>query len=82
MSWGKVCRLLKGNRDMARLNGVIRHPHYRKSGSTDGESYNLSNSGCKVATLHLGYSSLCLECPFPECVLDKVRKPGSKAGTI
>ncbi len=37
--------------------------------STDNESYNGADSGCKAATEKLGRQSPCLECPFPECVL-------------
>ncbi len=39
-------------------------------GSTDGESYGHFDSGCRVATLHLGHASLCFECPFSKCVKD------------
>ncbi len=45
-----------------------------RRGFTDGEWHTGSDSGCREATLHIGHSSLCLECPFPECKLDKVKR--------
>ena len=68
---------------MARPRGVIESSPRKQMtgrGSTDGESYLLSDSGCGEATHYLKEPSLCLGCPFPECKLDKIRKPGRKAG--
>ena len=69
--------------DMGRTIGQ-RDTHHRmyqgKIRSTDSESYNLSNSGCKKATLFIREhyplveeSSECLECPFERCLLDSHR---------
>jgi len=55
---------------MARPKGIIEtRPRKQMVGraSTDSYAYVLSDSGCLEATLFLGHSSLCLECPFPEC---------------
>ena len=48
--------------------------------SKDNESYNLSDSGSREATDYLKHQSLCLECPFPECLLDKLKKSGPRVG--
>jgi len=32
-----------------------------------------SDSGCEVASQHLGHKSSCLDCPFPQCVFDQPR---------
>ena len=52
-------------------------------GSTDGDGYRGSDSGCADATLFLGYPSRCLiNCPFSEseapCLVGKKIKAGGK----
>ncbi len=68
--------------------GIIEtQPRKRMIGraSTDSVAYTLSDSGCAEATLYLKEQgsedkSLCFECPFPECQIDKYRKRGPKPG--
>ena len=49
--------------------------------SPDSDSYLLSDSGCPEATAELGHQSRCLiNCPFPKCQLDTLKKPGKKKG--
>ena len=59
---------------MARPKGVIESkPRKRRissKGSPDYQGYVLSDSGCKKATKYLRHPSLCLECPFPECIFE------------
>ena len=64
-------------------------PRKRKArnGTTDGESYGFPDSGCEEATRYLKQYyrdntliSLCFECPFLECKLMELRKPGGKNG--
>ncbi len=50
---------------------------YQKLG--ESISYCKADSGCKVATEHLGSQSLCLECPFPECIYDDPLKGSARA---
>ena len=62
---------------MARYAGIIESKPRKQMagrGSTDGEGYRLSDSGCKKATRHQKCPSLCLECPFSECKLDMEAK--------
>ncbi len=33
------------------------------------------DSGCELATTHLGYKSSCLDCPFTQCIYDE---PGGR----
>ena len=39
--------------------------------SKDGDAYLWADSGCVDATRLLGRQSLCLECPYDECLLDR-----------
>lgn len=41
--------------------------------TTDSETYHHADSGCAIASLHMGRQSNCLECPFEECVFIKKR---------
>lgn len=41
---------------------------------TNNENYSRADSGCAEASEFLGgEASLCLECPFPKCIHEKVR---------
>ena len=63
-----------GEISMARPKDIIEHkPRKRRissNGSTDGESYLLSNSGCREATRYLKHPSRCISCPFLECIFE------------
>ena len=37
---------------------------------TDDKSYSGADSGCPEATNFLGYTSSCLNCPFPSCIYE------------
>ena len=45
------------------------------NGTPDGQGYRDFDSGCKQATRFLGSrQSLCLECPFDVCLLDRNKR--------
>ena len=61
--------------------GIVETQPHRKTvgeGNKDGTAYVYPDSGCEEATLYLGWQSLCLACPFPECSLEKLKKGGRK----
>lgn len=58
------------------LKGLIEHYESRHNPETmknqkDDATYGGVDSGCEVATEHLGHQSSCFKCPFRKCVLEE-----------